>query len=91
MKGGRVPVISIFLGIIVRIYYADHNPPHFHAQYGDYEVIVEIRTGKVLNGKLPKRLMFLLESWRKENVAEILQSWNDAQCFKVPGRIKPLE
>jgi hypothetical protein len=54
-----MPVISAFFGIIIRIYHSDHNPPHFHAQYGEHEVIIEIKSGRVLNGKIPVRLQYL--------------------------------
>ena len=42
-----MPEISRFLGIIIRMYYRDHAPPHFHAEYGEYEVTIEIATGIV--------------------------------------------
>ena len=86
-----MPVISAFFGIIIRIYHSDHNPPHFHAQYGEYEVIIEIKTGKVLNGKLPVRLLYFVEIWRKENELQILEAWDCAQDFKIPNKVKPLE
>jgi hypothetical protein len=86
-----MPVISAFFGIIIRIYYSDHNPPHFHAQYGDDEVIIEIKSGRVLNGKIPKRLQYFLELWRRKNAGEIMEAWESAQHFKVPNRVKPLE
>jgi hypothetical protein len=86
-----MPVISAFFGIIIRIYYSDHNPPHFHAQYGDHEVIIEIKSGRVLKGKLPTRLQYFLELWRRKNADEIMEAWDSAQHFKVPKRVKPLE
>lgn len=51
-----MPVISRFLGIIIMMYYRDHNPPHFHTKYGDYEVIISLN-GKILEGKFPKRAL----------------------------------
>jgi hypothetical protein len=48
-----MPEISRFLGIIIRIFFKDHAPPHFHAEYGDYEISVDIHTG-VVEGKFPK-------------------------------------
>jgi len=48
-----MPEISRFLGVIVRMYYRDHAPPHFHASYGDYEITVEINTG-IVEGRFPR-------------------------------------
>ncbi len=56
-----MPEICGFLGIIIRIYFDDHPPPHFHAVYGDDEAKIEIMTGKVISGKLPRRAMSLIE------------------------------
>ena len=86
-----MPVISAFFGLIIRIYNSDHNPPHFHAQYGEHEVIIEIKSGRVLNGKIPVRLQYFLELWRKKYTAEILEAWDCAQQFKLPKKVKPLE
>lgn len=55
-----MPSISSFLGIIIKIYYNDHEPPHFHAEYGDYEASFSIDELKLLNGKLPKRVVALV-------------------------------
>ncbi|WP_324603165.1 DUF4160 domain-containing protein [Thiocapsa marina] len=50
-----MPEISRFFGIIIAMYYNEHNPPHFHVRYGDYKAEIEIRTLSVLAGKLPPR------------------------------------
>lgn len=86
-----MPVISAFFGIIIRIYHSDHNPPHFHAQYGEHEVIIEIKTGRILSGKIPTRLQYFVELWRKENEVQILEAWDSAQEYEVPKKVKPLE
>jgi len=51
-----MPIISIFLGIIIRLYHADHNPAHIHIQYGEYEAIMNIRNGKIIDAKVPMRV-----------------------------------
>ena len=51
----EMPEISRFLGIVIAMYYRDHNPPHFHATYGKYEVRVRIDTGEIISGNLPHR------------------------------------
>ncbi len=50
-----MPEISRFLGIIIAMYYNDHEPAHFHARYGDYETVIAIDTGEVVEGRLPAR------------------------------------
>lgn len=51
-----MPELSRFLGIVIAMYYRDHGPPHFHAIYGDFEITVEIESGKV-NGDFPRRAL----------------------------------
>lgn len=86
-----MPVISVFLGIVVKMYNADHPPPHFHVSYGDHEAIVEIGSGKVLGGRLPPRVRSLVEEWRQGRILDLKRTWLDCQALKTPRRIKPLE
>ena len=57
-----MPRVSEFYGNAVYLYYAGHNPPHFHAIYGGQQVEVAIRTGEAPNGALPKRATRLVRS-----------------------------
>ena len=57
-----MPVISRFLGIIILMYWRDHNPPHFHAKYGDYEILVSLE-GQIMEGRFPKRALRLVLEW----------------------------
>lgn len=59
-----MPIISRFFGIIKAMYWRDHVPPHFHAKYGDQEIIVEIETGKI-KGNISKRALSLIKEWRE--------------------------
>ncbi len=77
--------------MIIRMYHSDHNPPHFHVQYGEIEAQVEIKTGKYLNGQLPNRLAHALEIWRKLHRLELANAWKQAIALKTIQRIKPLE
>lgn len=54
-----LPEISRFLGIIIVMYYNDHAPPHFHARYGDFEAVIAIDSGEVVEGRLPPRVLGL--------------------------------
>ena len=58
-----MPRLSKFYGIAIYIYYREHAPPHFHAIYGDDEAIIEIATGAVLDGQLPRRARVLVADW----------------------------
>jgi len=57
-----VPILSRFLGIVIVMYYRDHEPAHFHAKYGDYEITVEIQTG-VVGGTFPRRALRHTLEW----------------------------
>lgn len=86
-----MPVISTFFGIIVRMYQGDHNPPHFHVQYGEYEAIFNIKTGVVIGGSLPSRAKKLVNEWRRMHKDELLNVWAAAQEIRPLKKIKPLE
>lgn len=86
-----MPIIAVFFGLIIRVYHHDHSPPHIHAQYGEFEAILEIATGKVLYGKVPVKALRLLNEWMKRNRADIMKAWDDASRHKSPRRVKPLE
>lgn len=86
-----MPIIAAFLGMIVRVYHSDHNPPHIHVQYGDYEAIFEIKSGRILYGKLSPRLQRLLSEWLRSRRHDIMKAWDDAQAHHIPRRVKPLD
>lgn len=85
-----MPAISDFFGIIIRVHFREHPPPHFHAVYGEYVAQVEISTGRVLEGKLPRRVLALVRKWRKLHVDELMDDWRLAQGRKPLKRIEPL-
>lgn len=70
-----MPEISRFYGIIVRMFLADHAPPHFHAFYQDYEVMIDIAEGNILKGVLPRRELRLVLAWLEIHRDELLQNW----------------
>jgi len=72
------------------MFWRDHNPPHFHAKYGDNEVIVDIETGEV-RGEISKRALNMILEWRELHKAELLENWKRAEQNKPIKRIKPLE
>jgi hypothetical protein len=91
LEGVNVPEISRFLGIVIAIYYRDHGPPHFHARYGEYEVRVEIDTGRLLSGSMPLRARRLVMEWRSLHEAELVADWKAARLGEPLRPIAPLE
>lgn len=85
-----MPVISRFLGIAIIMYWKDHNPPHFHAKYGDYEVMITIKDG-IIDGKFPKRALRLVLEWLEYHKDELMDNWSRAQSGKELMIIAPLE
>lgn len=85
-----MPEISRFLGIVIYMYYRDHAPPHFHAEYGDYEITVEIESG-VVTGKFPRRALSAVLEWYIEHKDELLANWRRAEQRQPLQKIEPLE
>jgi hypothetical protein len=86
-----VPEISRFLGIVIAMFYRDHDPPHFHATHGEYEAILGIRDGVLLRGSLPGRALGHVREWRLRHVAELEVNWVRAKNRQPLNRIAPLE
>ena len=85
-----MPEISRFLGIVIRMFYRDHAPPHFHAEYGEYEITVEIETG-VVNGTFPRRALGAVLEWSQLHREELMDNWQLARAEQSLNRIEPLE
>jgi hypothetical protein len=85
-----MPEISRFLGIVIYIYYDEHNPPHFHAEYGEYTISVEIQTG-IIKGKFPKRALRAVLDWYDLHKEELMQDWQLAIDGQTLNKIEPLE
>ncbi len=73
------------------MYYDDHNPPHFHVFYGEYEAQVSIDTLEVIKGKLPKRALALVLEWAVEHRNELREDWRLAELHEPLDKIEPLE
>jgi hypothetical protein len=81
-----VPIISIFFGIVIRMYHDDHPPPHFHASY---EAFVEIATGEILQGNLPKKAARIVRQWALDHQPELVANWERGEALlpmeMIPG------
>jgi len=85
-----MPTLSIFFGIVIQMYWSDHNPPHFHALYAEHEALIDIQTLEVLRGSLPKRALAMVLEWTQEHQTELLAAWELASRNEHPGKIEPL-
>lgn len=85
-----MPQISYFLGVIIRMFYRDHNPPHFHAFYGDFEALIDINKNEVIGGYLPPRVLGLVTEWTALHKNELLDNWERAKGQMPLLSIKPL-
>jgi hypothetical protein len=85
-----VPEISRFLGIVVRMHYRDHAPPHFHAEYGDHEVMVHLGTW-VVEGRFPPRALRHVLEWAPMHADELRENWARARSHAPVRPIAPLE
>ena len=86
-----MPTISVFFGIVIGMYWREHEPPHFHASYGELEALVSIQTLEVLRGKLPRRALALVLEWAADHRAELLENWQLCRVKALPKPIPPLE
>ena len=90
MQPRGVPEISRFYGIVIRMFWRDHPPPHFHAEYGDDEAVTEIGSGVVLHGNLPRRALRLVQQWEAMHRTELTNNWRRTRLPEAPKEIDPL-
>lgn len=88
-----MPAISMFYGLIVYMYFLDntqHKLPHIHVRYQNYEVIVSIPDGEILEGCIPPAKMKLLQAWIELHKDELVADWELAVAGENPYKIEPL-
>jgi len=85
-----MPEISRFYGIIIAMFWDDHNTPHFHARYGRHKAAIEIRSLRILDGALPPRALGLVVEWASQHVDELMKNWKEASNNKPLRKINPL-
>jgi hypothetical protein len=87
-----MPEIARFFGLIIRMYFSDHAPPHFHASYGDHEGRISFCPIAVMNGgDLPPRPLALAVEWATLHQDELLENWRLARLGQPLSSIAPLE
>lgn len=84
-----MPSISMFFGIIIYMYFDDHTPPHFHAQYQDFKALFDF-DGELIEGTMPRTQMKLISAWAAIHKEELAANWKLAQDKQPLYRIEPL-
>lgn len=85
-----MPTLCSFYGILIQMFWDDHNPPHFHAKYAEYKAAIDIRQLCIMEGALPSRAKKLVLEWATEHQDELLVDWELCQNGHDPNRIQPL-
>ncbi|MGC9393341.1 MAG: DUF4160 domain-containing protein [Anaerolineae bacterium] len=88
-----MPVISMFYGIIIRLYLIDnqhHHSPHIHAKYAEFEASIGIIDGEILAGQLPRKQLRLVQAWIELHQDELLANWELTIQGELPYKIAPL-
>ena len=86
-----MPEISRFFGIIIRMYFDDHPPPHFHAIYGQHEAQVGIGRITVLRGNLPRRAESMVIEWAALHQQRLMANWHRLRNDQPAQKIEPLD
>lgn len=86
-----MPEISRFYGMIIKMHFDDHLPPHFHAEYGEHEALIHIHTLAVIAGKLPPKALGLIVEWASQHQEELQILWNRAKNMEALHKISPLK
>ena len=86
-----MPEVSRFFGIVIKMFFNDHSPPHFHAYYAGRCVLVDINALAVFAGSFSPRALGLVMEWAALRQDELLANWRCAQGHDPLRKIPPLE
>lgn len=78
-----MPEITRFLGIIITMYFDEHEPPHFHVRYNEYRGVVSIQELNVIAGYLPAKVRGLIQEWAEMHQKELLNMWTTKEFHKI--------
>ena len=85
-----MPEISRFFGIIIRMFWREHEAPHFHAQYGEFVASIDIVSGAFKTRRFPGHASVLVEQWRERHRDALLENWERMRRHEQPHAIEPL-
>jgi hypothetical protein len=86
-----MPEISRFFGIVIAMFYKEHEPPHFHAKYAGQWASFSIEELQMIEGSLPSRAISLVLEWAFQHREELKANWGKAQRKETLEKIKPLD
>ncbi len=86
-----MPEISHFFGISIKMFFGDHVPPHFHAEYGEFNAQVDIQGLVIIQGELPPRVLGMVVEWASQHRGELLELWELASKNQALHKIEPLK
>jgi len=79
-----VPEVTRFYGIIIKVFFGDHPPPHFHAIYGEYNALISIESLEIIEGDLPNRAQKMVIDWAQMYQEDLLAMWETQEFRKLP-------
>lgn len=85
-----MPEISAFYGIVIYMYFSEHNPPHIHVIYQGYKAVITIKDGIVM-GNFPRRALSMVFEWLDIHREEIMANWQRMAQREAPQKIEPLK
>jgi len=86
-----MPTISVFFGLIIRMYYKDHQPPHIHVQYQNDNAVIDLDSGNIKEGRLPVRCLRLVQAWVEIHKDDLYANWELCRFGEEPFKIMPLQ
>ncbi len=86
-----MPKISYFFGIAITMYWSDHLPMHFHAEYGEFKAKINIDEARIFEGNLPPRIAGFVIEWTMLHKNELIENWNRCLRKESPIKIEPLQ
>ena len=85
-----MPEISLFYGIRITMNWDEHNPPHFHVEYAEFNASIDIQRSQIIRGALPNKQLKIVLAWCEIHRDELMQNWELAKSGKPLNRISPL-
>ncbi len=85
-----MPVISSFYGILIYMFWNEHNPPHFHVKYAEFKALINIKDFSLMEGSLPPKALALVVEWASIHQKELLENWEKGKKDQSFNKIEPL-
>jgi hypothetical protein len=82
-----MPTVAIVEGVKIQFFAEEHPPPHFHAQFAEHRIRIEISSLRVLKGRLPNAKLSVVLRWAESRREELLRTWHVVLAKQKPQRI----